>query len=96
MEPEGKNTAPAIALAALHELNNNRDPILLVLSSDHIIQDKNIFHQSIEVAKLLAKENKLVTFGAKAEKAAELRNADYQLAYAIDILTGLNALGPEK
>ena len=33
---------------------------------------------------------------AKAEKAAELRNADYQLAYAIDILTGLNALGSEK
>ena len=33
---------------------------------------------------------------AKAEKAAELRNADYQLAYAIDILTGLNALGPEE
>jgi carboxyl-terminal processing protease len=33
---------------------------------------------------------------AKAEKAAELRNADYQLAYAIDILTGLNALGPEN
>ena len=33
---------------------------------------------------------------AKAEKAAKLRNADYQLAYAIDILTGLNALGPEK
>ena len=33
---------------------------------------------------------------AKAAKAAELRNADYQLAYAIDILTGLNALGPEK
>lgn len=33
---------------------------------------------------------------AKAEKAAELRNADYQLAYAIDILTGLNALGPKN
>ena len=33
---------------------------------------------------------------AKAEKAAKLRNADYQLAYAIDILTGLNALGSEK
>ncbi len=33
---------------------------------------------------------------AKAEKAAELRNADYQLAYAIDILTGLNALGQER
>jgi mannose-1-phosphate guanylyltransferase len=69
LEPEGKNTAPAIALAALHELNNNRDPILFVLSSDHIIQDENIFHHSIEVAKLLAKKDKLVTFGAHADKA---------------------------
>ena len=69
LEPEGKNTAPAIALAALHELNNNRDPILFVLSSDHIIQDENKFYQSIEVAKLLAKKNKLVTFGAQAVKA---------------------------
>jgi mannose-1-phosphate guanylyltransferase len=66
LEPEGKNTAPAIALAALHELNNNRDPILLVMSSDHVIQDKKIFHNSIQVGKLLAKEGKLVTFGAKA------------------------------
>ena len=33
---------------------------------------------------------------AKAEETAKLRNADYQLAYAIDILTGLNALGPKK
>jgi mannose-1-phosphate guanylyltransferase len=68
LEPEGKNTAPAIALAAMHEINNNRDPILFVLSSDHIIQDNKIFHSAIEVAKLLAKENMLVTFGAKADK----------------------------
>ena len=33
---------------------------------------------------------------AKAEETAKLRNADYQLAYAIDILTGLNALGPKN
>ena len=89
LEPEGKNTAPAIALAALHELNNNRDPILFVLSSDHIIQDENIFHQSIEVAKLLAKENKLVTFGAKAEKAdtgygyIEVDNSNYKDSFNI-------------
>lgn len=69
LEPEGKNTAPAIALAALHELNNNRDPILFVLSSDHIIEDKKNFHHSIEVAKLIATEDKLVTFGAKPDKA---------------------------
>ena len=51
LEPEGKNTAPAIALAALHEINDNRDPILFVLSADHVIQDINSFHQSIEIAK---------------------------------------------
>ena len=63
LEPHGKNTAPAIALAALHELNNNRDSILIVLSADHIIQDINSFHQSIEIAKKLADKDKLVTFG---------------------------------
>ena len=68
LEPEGKNTAPAIALAAFHEINNNRDPILFVLSSDHIIQDKKIFHQSIEVAELQAQNDKLVTLGAQAHK----------------------------
>lgn len=68
LEPEGKNTAPAIALAAFHELNNNRDPILFVLSSDHIIQDIARYHESIEVAKLLAKDRKLVTFGVKPNK----------------------------
>jgi mannose-1-phosphate guanylyltransferase len=68
LEPEGKNTAPAIALAAFHELNNNRDPILFVLSSDHIILDNEIFHKSIEVANRLARKNKLVTFGAKPDK----------------------------
>ena len=41
LEPNGKNTAPAIALAALHELNNNHDSLLFVLSADHIIQDIN-------------------------------------------------------
>ena len=63
LEPEGKNTAPAIALAALHEINNNRDPILFVLSADHVIQDINSFHQSIEIAKSHAEMDKLVTFG---------------------------------
>ena len=39
LEPDGKNTAPAIALAAFHELNNNNhDPLLFVLPADHIIQ----------------------------------------------------------
>ncbi len=44
LESEGRNTAPAIALAALHEINNNHDSILFVLSADHIIKDINSFH----------------------------------------------------
>ncbi len=68
LESEGRNTAPAIALAALHELNNNHDSILFVLSADHIIKDINSFHQSIEIAKELAEEDKLVTFGILPNK----------------------------
>lgn len=63
LEPVGRNTAPAIALAALHAIKNNEDPILLVLAADHLIQDNIAFHHAIEKAEKLAEEGKLVTFG---------------------------------
>ena len=63
LEPVGKNTAPAIALAALKSINNNENVILLVLSADHLIQDVGKFHQAIESAKKQAEKNKLVVFG---------------------------------
>ena len=69
LEPVGKNTAPAIALAALKFINNGEDPLLLVLSADHLIKNINAFHQSIEIAKKLADNNKLVTFGIVPSKA---------------------------
>jgi mannose-1-phosphate guanylyltransferase len=69
LEPEGKNTAPAIALAALKFINVNEDPILLVLSADHLIKDIKAFHQSISIAKKLAEENKLITFGIVPQRA---------------------------
>ncbi|CAC9602901.1 Mannose-1-phosphate guanylyltransferase (EC 2.7.7.13) / Mannose-6-phosphate isomerase (EC 5.3.1.8) [uncultured Gammaproteobacteria bacterium] len=69
LEPIGKNTAPAIALAALKFINKNEDPLLLVLSADHLIQDTNAFHQSIKIAEELAQNNKLVTFGTVPDKA---------------------------
>ena len=69
LEPVGKNTAPAIALAALKLINNGEDPLLLVLSADHLIKNINAFHQSIKVAKRLADNNKLVTFGIVPSKA---------------------------
>jgi len=69
LEPIGRNTAPAIALAALKFINNGEDPLLLVLSADHLIKNIDAFHQSIEVAEKLAENDKLVTFGIVPDKA---------------------------
>ena len=70
LEPIVKNTAPAIALAALKFNNkNSEDPILLVLPADHSIQDINSFHKAIEIGHSLAKKNKLVTFGVTPTRA---------------------------
>lgn len=63
LEPVGRNTAPAIALAALHTTQNNEDPVLLVLAADHLIKDGAAFHKAIEKAEKLAEQGQLVTFG---------------------------------
>tara|TARA_R110001592_G_scaffold66495_3_gene204213 strand:- start:9847 stop:11256 length:1410 start_codon:yes stop_codon:yes gene_type:complete len=63
LEPVGRNTAPAIALAALQLADKDQDPLLLVLAADHLIHDTNAFHRSILAAVPLAEAGKLVTFG---------------------------------
>ena len=63
LEPVGRNTAPAIALAALHAREEANDPTLLVLAADHLIQDVPAFHASVACALPLAADGKLVTFG---------------------------------
>lgn len=63
LEPVGRNTAPAIALAALQALKSEQDPILLVLAADHVIRDEGNFCQTLASAKKLAEADKLVTFG---------------------------------
>lgn len=63
LEPEGRNTAPAIALAALYAVSKGQDPILLVLAADHVIKDTDAFHESVQKASQLAEKDKLVTFG---------------------------------
>ena len=63
LEPFGRNTAPAITLAALKALEIEEDPILLVLSSDHIIGDENQFIKVIESGIEYANEERLVIFG---------------------------------
>ena len=63
LEPIGRNTAPAIAAAALKSLKDTDDSILLVLSADHVIQDVDAFHQAVNIAIQQAQSGKLVTFG---------------------------------
>ncbi len=63
LEPEGRNTAPAVALAAIHALEKDENAMLLVLAADHVIQDTEAFHQSVEQASIAAQKGKLVTFG---------------------------------
>jgi len=63
LEPLGRNTAPAIALAALSAVENGEDPLLLVLAADHVIKNIPAFQQAVITAETFAKQNKLVTFG---------------------------------
>jgi mannose-1-phosphate guanylyltransferase len=63
LEPKGRNTAPAVALAALNALTDNDDALLLVLAADHVIKDTKAFHQAVNVATVAAEQGKLVTFG---------------------------------
>ena len=63
LEPMGRNTAPAIALAAFDALQNDADAALLVLPADHVIADKDKFHEAINAANEIAETRRLVTFG---------------------------------
>jgi len=63
LEPVGRNTAPAIAAAALQSLKLLDDAVLLVLSADHVIQDIDAFHSAINIANKQAHNGKLVTLG---------------------------------
>lgn len=63
LEPVGRNTAPAIALAAFKACNSGDDPLLLVLAADYMISLPEVFHAVVEKAKPLAASGKLVTFG---------------------------------
>jgi len=63
LEPVGRNTAPAIAVAALKAMATGEDPVLLVLPSDHVIADEPGFRQAVLAALPAAEAGSLVTFG---------------------------------
>ena len=63
LEPVGRNTAPAIAVAALEATRDGNDALLLVLPSDHVITDEAAFRAAVQAAAGAAETGKLVTFG---------------------------------
>jgi mannose-1-phosphate guanylyltransferase/mannose-6-phosphate isomerase len=69
IEPEGRNTAPAILAAALHLAAKDPDAIMLVAPSDHVVPDVDAFHAAIEKGLAAIDAGKLVTFGIKPTHA---------------------------
>ena len=63
LEPMGRNTAPAVTVAALQATADGNDPLLLVLAADHLIRDAAQFRQAIDAGRQPAEEGRLVTFG---------------------------------
>ncbi len=87
LEPIGKNTAPAVALAAL--MAKSADDILLVLPADHVIADITVFQEAVAQAEQLALAGQLVTFGI-VPTAAEtgygyIKRADEKIAQAFKV-----------
>ncbi|MGK0374033.1 MAG: mannose-1-phosphate guanylyltransferase/mannose-6-phosphate isomerase [Arenicella sp.] len=93
LEPCARNTAPAIALAALAQ-SKLEDSILLILPADHIINDEPAFHSAIARALPFCEDGKLVTFGVHPDRAAtefgyiksgaELGNGVYESAEFVE------------
>ena len=63
LEPAARNTAPALALAALQANEHHEDPVILVLPADHVIKNIAAFHEAMQKAEKAALDGKLVTFG---------------------------------
>ena len=68
LEPLARNTAPAIALGALHSLDADPDAMLLVLPADHLIGDTQSFIDAVQAALAVASDGWLVTFGIRPDR----------------------------
>ena len=66
LEPVGRNTAPAVALAALQALKADPEAVIVVAPADHVVRDPKVFQQAVVAAAALAAGGKLVTFGIVA------------------------------
>lgn len=94
-EPMGKNTAPAIACALeyIKQISDNKDEKVLVLPSDHLVRDTELFKQTIKKAEALAERDYIVTFGITPSypetgygyiKTSEQLNNGYRVAKFVE------------
>lgn len=90
LEPVGRNTAPAIALAALEAKKLDPEAIIAIFPADHVIDNQSAFEQSLSIAIKAAKQNKLVTFGIVADKPEtgygyikSLKTTDYDSSFYV-------------
>jgi mannose-1-phosphate guanylyltransferase/mannose-6-phosphate isomerase len=63
LEPLGRNTAPAIAVAALKAIKAENDPVLIVLPADHYIKNIKVFHHAVKTGVYFSEKGRLITFG---------------------------------
>ena len=68
LEPTGRNTAPALTLAALQACEGGADPILLAMPADHVITDRPALHAAVVQAHAVASQGAMVTFGIVADR----------------------------
>jgi mannose-1-phosphate guanylyltransferase / mannose-6-phosphate isomerase len=68
LEPFGRNTAPAVAIAAMKLLAEGRDELLLILPADHVLEDQAAFEAALQVAQKAAEHGEMVLFGIPASR----------------------------
>ncbi|TRO33974.1 mannose-1-phosphate guanylyltransferase/mannose-6-phosphate isomerase [Pseudomonas sp. ALS1131] len=68
LEPFGRNTAPAVAMAALQLIAEGRDELMLVLPADHVLDDQQAFRQALALATVAAEKGEMVLFGVPANR----------------------------
>jgi mannose-1-phosphate guanylyltransferase/mannose-6-phosphate isomerase len=69
IEPEGRNTGPAVLAAALHLAQKDPEAVLLVAPSDHVVPDKDAFHAAVERGLEAVSQGGMVTFGIQPDRA---------------------------
>lgn len=88
LEPAGRNTAPALTLAALQALADGDDKVLLMMPADHVIQDLDSFHRAVLQGMAAARAGAIITFGIQPERA----ETGYGYIHAQNALNGGNGL----